>query len=192
MPSKTKKAVVKTKPVAPSIKNHEPALLVVLAYVIGFTTAFIAFHLSEQDDWAATLDYVGTTSVIESVATGTKLLIQDDGLFVEKDGKERVLSAKTNDAQADDGFHVRIIAATLSPDENFVHYCVQIREESDKCVNYIYSVDADLVYRVKNDTEEVFSLIEDGKNLAWDKDGSLVLVGYQSVDALEPWRMAAI
>lgn len=188
MPTKSKKAVAKTSSLRNLIDEHEHALLVALAYVIGFTTAFIAFHLAEQSRAGFAADFVGSDyHFLNDEEPKAEILVKEGSLFVTKAGKERVLSAKTDGMQAEDGFHLRIITASVSPNNNFVYYCVQIREGSNKCMNYVYSMETDEVHRVKTGDEQLVSVSEETGDFGWQEDGSLTLGDLRSSDNLKPW-----
>lgn len=190
MPTKSKKAVAKTSSLRSLIEEHEHALLVALAYVIGFTTAFISFHLAEQSRDSYGMDFVGSDyHFLSDEGPKAEILVKDGSLFVTKEGKERVLSAKTDGMQAEDGFHLRIITASVSPNNDFVYYCVQIREGSDKCMNYVYSLQNDEVYRVKNGNEQVVSISEETEDFGWQSDGSLRLGALRSGSDSKPWLL---
>lgn len=176
----------KAVPLEIKTRHHEPALLVVLAYVIGFTTAFIAFKLAGDRSWLYSADQSAQSG--ESVGERPALLIKESGLFIGMNGQERVLSAKLSDGDFIDGFHSDIASARVSPDGKFVHYCV-VTDDPDNCVNFVYSVARDMSYRVKNGDERFVSKIEDTDSFGWDSFGRLVLGDYQSASADEPWRI---
>lgn len=167
-------------------KHHEPALLVVLAYVIGFTTAFIAFKLADDRAWLSAVDL----SSQEEQRSGERpaLMLKEGGLFIDINGQERVLSAKLLDGDFIDGFHSDIASARVSPDGKFVHYCV-VTDDPDRCINFVYSLARDMSYRVKNGDERFISKVEDTNTFGWDSFGRLVLGDYQSASIDEPWRI---
>lgn len=171
------------------VSKHEQALLVALAYVIGFTTAFIAFRLSDDarfyDNLAANSH--DTTSEVRG---GVSVAIRNGDLVLRNGGRDRVVSAKSIDDTVEDGFHREVMSATISPDGRFMHYCVEMDMEADSCVNFVYSVDKDTIYRVKDQSGQIESGEEALADSGWLADGRLHLFNKQSVDADKPWQMA--
>ena len=170
------------------IKQHEQAILVVLAYIIGFTTAFIAFKLAVDNHWSTII--VSERSGYEMM-NNLEVLVKGGNLYAQKDGKERVLSVFADRAEAADGFHYNVLVASVSPDNRFIHYCVQPTSASDTCINFIYAFDEDVIYRVKNGEDQMSVLADLTTESGWLKDGRLSLPGYWSISANTPWQMAA-
>lgn len=197
MKTTTKKVAPKTKQtktssaiVFPNMRTfkHEQALLVALAYVIGFTTAFIAFKLS--DDTRLYDLSANTHNLARKDSQHFDVSIKHGDLLATKDGIDRVVSAKSDSLEVEDGFHSEILSASISPDGRFMHYCVVVDPESDSCANFVYSTMEDIIYRVKNQGEQVMSERSSVSSEGWGEDGKLMIAGRYSLSADKPWEIA--
>ncbi|OGG41811.1 hypothetical protein A2837_01190 [Candidatus Kaiserbacteria bacterium RIFCSPHIGHO2_01_FULL_46_22] len=170
------------------IKQHEQAILVVLAYLIGFITAFIAFKLAEDNSWSPIVE--AERSQYEMMSN-LEVLVKGGNLYAARNGIEHALSVYADREEEEDGFHYSVLVASVSPDNRFVHYCVQPTATSDTCTNFIYSSEEDVIYRVKNGEEQMSVLADLTTDSGWMEDGKLSLPGHQSVSADTPWKMVA-
>lgn len=169
------------------MKNHESALLVVLSYVIGFTTAFIMFTMSSEkydqpDSYA--LDNANVTEEVS--ASKIELMETSEGLFVKKVGQERIISAFTDATVAEPGFHTDIVVSSISPDGQYVHYCAVMTADAEVCQSFVYSVSEDAVYMVKNADEHVESSISEVAQISWSDESTLVF-GDQVANQSSRW-----
>ena len=157
------------------MKNHESALLVVLSYVIGFTTAFIMFVLANDTknqiiDPAFESD-LGMTQ--DRPASKLELMQTGDGLFVKLNGQERIISAFTSESKADVGFYTAIVSATISPDERYVHYCAEMEDGADTCRHFVYSAAEDATYMLKDAGEQLETPDAMAVEWSWSVDSTL-------------------
>lgn len=182
--------------------KHERITLVVLAYVIGFSTAYIAFALqSPNNDYynitTSTIAhtpaikpmeevYAARTTSLDTISTTEK----EDGFYALIEGKERILSAALiNSMQPRSGFHHKIIEPSVSLSGMYIHYCVQPSAASSTCVHHIYDVTTDIVHIMTVADEPVETLIADRIIPLWLQDDTLRLSDYISVAPNTPWKV---
>lgn len=163
--------------------KHEKAILIALAYIIGFITAFIAFGL----DYSQKIEYKHQAMV--SAAVSTKAVEKDDGLYVVTDEVDRILSAKTENQVAKEGFHKSIITAQVSPTGRYIHYCSQVDMSENFCLNYVYDLNSDSIYRVKTATGEHVASLVTAKGESWIGDNTLLIEKMRSVSEKTPWKL---
>jgi hypothetical protein len=181
--------------------RHEKIVLVLVSYVIGFITAFIAFGMKGE----ATAVVVSTNNTsTELVQNATPQNEQDlritdvgfgsDGLFVMTDMYERIVSADKNALSANvistsediPGFYYSIIDAEASRDGKFAYFCEQRVADAESCYPYVYSIDDDTVHAVSVDGQVYTSPIASHES-SWSEDGSLILNSLASSDSQYPW-----
>ena len=175
--------------------QNEKAIIVVLAYVIGFTTAFIGFGLNDGSHHKAY--HAGHAHVQKNVSISSSLgsenvttLIQDDGLYALIGGSKRVLSAQAIASQVpQSGYHHMVVAIEVSPNAEFIHYCSQETEDATTCLHFVYDLATALVYRVKHDGGVQMESPIGGVDAGWSADNKLIVAGHVSMTSLEPWRM---
>ena len=179
--------------------RHERALVVAASYIIGFTSAFIAFGVSNIPQTPELL--VNSVSSQAQVVTAsakkseaTSLRFEDAGLVVVTEDLERLLSARRSSSLmanvissgAQSGFAVSIVEAEISRDGQFVYYCEQQSTDSDSCVAYVYSVVDDIIHPVQVDGSH-YNPKSEGHMSTWTPAGYLNLEAYRSVSANTPW-----
>ncbi len=171
--------------------RHERVLTVLSAYLIGFTTAFIAFGVTQIED-SVNFVYVPvptqTAAVVDAVeepapapvASDLVAYLTEDGLVYAKDGAETLVSAYAEDADMD-GVHHSIFEFGLSPDENFLYFCEVPTSEAEACKPFVYSAAADAVYPVTEAGDRI-ALPLSATELSWGTDGLAAISGL-TVDA---------
>ena len=197
MPAKkttTKKSAKSTKEVSASSSvhmSHEKAMLIGLAYLIGFVTAYIAFAVNASHIAPVMSDTKNHTPTIvnnrAAASEAIKAIANDEGLFVMNGEVERIISAKVDDASTGPGYHRQISAVTVSGSGEFVHYCALMNDTDDVCSNFVYSVDADTVYRVSNSDGPIDTSTQEASDAHWNEAGLLVIGERASVSAETPW-----
>lgn len=126
--------------------RHERAIIVTLAYVIGFTSAFIAYGVQPVTDLQPTNKDVQNaagivTAVPERLITQDDVVLDSRGLFVIRDGEEYPVSAQLRaDVEAGPGYHVSIDSISLVNNGRFLYYCAQETFEEIGCTSYVYDV----------------------------------------------------
>ncbi len=178
--------------------RHERITLVVAAYIIGFTTAFIAFGVNQIGGGESTnvISY-NSVNTAEKVTTRpdsvASIRVEKDGLVVVAEGLQRLLSARKSAFSASvissspaPGFAERLVEAELSRNNKFVYFCEQLDMESETCDPYVYSLENDTVYSVTLNGEKYFPAIG-GHSSAWSPVGYLSINEYTSASPDTPW-----
>lgn len=179
--------------------RNEKIVIVLSAYVIGFTTAFIAFGINNsytpsvpEEDFSRS--YVQPLSVKVAPQVISSIEENDEGFFAVIGGYKRMLSAKRSTlganviaSNATSGFYTAIIANTLSKDAQFVYFCEQQKTDAKDCAAYVYSLADDSLHRVKVNGKSYDPIIE-GHTALWNDDTTLVLNGITSTEAIKPWN----
>lgn len=184
--------------------QHEKIGIVIAAYIIGFSTAFIAFGINNLKEEALPLvsSYQQSTwnndvyAEYEEVTEGIiGVSVAQDGLFAVTAANERilsanqaVLSASVIDSSDLSGYYYEIIDAEASPNGMFVYFCEQLTAESETCDPYIYSLEDDSVHTVKVGEEKYKSVITEHAS-AWSTSSTLSLNEFSSKDAQKPWLL---
>lgn len=182
--------------------RHERAVIVAASYVIGFTSAFIAFGLNQANN--ANYDLVvNPVENQESVTVAptpvrsyqASVRIESDGLVVVTENGERLLSARKNSpalaasviaSVPQPGFAEKIIEAELSRDSEYVYFCEQLVATDENCSSYVYNIDEDVIYPVIVDGEPYVPTISSHSS-AWSPSGYLNIGGYMSASIETPW-----
>lgn len=158
-------------------RNERVAILLV-AYVIGFVTAYVAFGLTQLEERFVYMPVDNTASVINALekksdAPGIAAMTKE-GLVLVKNNEARIISA--TQASADgilpEGYHTRIADYSLSPDGKHVYFCEVPGDALDICRPYTYSVAEDVVYPVKIDGQRV-AFDPETQSAQWGTDGSI-------------------
>lgn len=175
------------------MKKHEQIVIVCLAYIIGFTTAYIAFALSDTDraiDAEPPVAPASHSAPKADARTHAEAAMTAEGLVLLKDGQERVLAARVPaGTETDiDGFHYDDVAILVSPNGQYVHYCAVVKEDGT-CTHLLYSVAEDKVYQVYNGAGALVSDIALAGTSKWRPDGSLEVASAVSADPATPWIM---
>lgn len=170
----------------PSV-DHVPAILVALAYLIGFVTSYIAFELNDRTYVPHTLDQAPVTQqavVYEAVRTVTT----DEGFFVTENGQERIISAAQLEGELTPGYHRAIAASSVSPDGEFVYYCA-VMDRADSCLPFVYSRSEDVVHSVSDVNGRMEIGLVSAREASWNANGSLTIDGRVSIDTARPWEL---
>jgi hypothetical protein len=188
------------------MQKHERITIVILSYLIGFTTAFIAFSFqtvpSEPDFYQSDQSYavVDNSASVSQTSTDNKdnalktVSVDEkmDGLYAIIDGKERIMSAQAISAtSAIPGFHHQLFEVEISPNTEYIHYCAQSLDTDDFCSHFIYSVVNDVTYVVSNpDGQRLTSSIQD-VDVIWSEDNTLIAGLWESASTETPWKLIA-
>lgn len=184
--------------------RHEKIVLVVLGYIIGFTTAYIAFGITPDvnydDDYSAryTHEPQHPSSERRSDSTHTDdakansnidIILTEDGMFAEIEGEEKVISGKLYDGVTiGPGFHVDIPRYEPSPDGKYVYYCEQQSTTENVCHEYLYLVQEHLIKPLKAQGELLTSAISDS-GFKWMREGVLASPKFVSLTPETPWEL---
>lgn len=116
--------------------RNEKALLVLSSYVIGFTTAYIAYGITYATfpDELEQASQMMTAAVVETVITESSPEVQiklvADELSVIVSGQSKLISVSAADA-------------SLSPAGDVVYFCEAVSQ--DACVSMQYSIAEDVI-----------------------------------------------
>lgn len=176
--------------------RHERAIVVLASYVIGFTTAYIAFGVGQPYAKAPSVSYVNNVAQYEiREAPEASIFIDELGLGVITEDRVRLLSARRDamaanviSATPQPGVAVALTEAELSRDGKFVYFCEQLTEESDQCDPYVYSLEADVLYPVEVYGERYYPNNATHVS-AWSPAGYLTVDDYISATIAEPWKL---
>ncbi len=187
--------------------KHEKAVLVVIAYIIGFTSGFIAFGISELnfknlDDIAtdlpvldpATTPYVPPTSqppaVIESAAAS-----YSEGKLYADVGEERFVLSISNEVMPKDnvegfatqGIHHNLPIFITSPSGRYVYFCEQQTTEQ-KCTSFIFDTYTNLIQFVSVAGDKLLIDNTVAKTAIFAGE-ALSLGEWVSASSNEPWKL---
>ena len=169
--------------------RNEKAFIVVLAYIIGFTTAFIAYGVptleTHQDKKSS------SQKIAEQSGSIVTAYVNETGLFAETQAGSVIISAKaTEQSIQKDGWHYDIATASVSPNGRFVHYCEQSLEIPTECKHFVYVAENHTVHRVtRNGTQ----LVSDTNTVSnpWTNDNRLQFGTSESNSSVNPWVLTA-
>ena len=167
--------------------KHEKALIVVLAYIIGFTTAFIGFGLPGQQNLTTDDSLV----VLEDFTSKpiASAYVDEMGLFAKTQQGSVIISAQDQTlTEEKNGYHYDIHLATVSPNGEFIHYCQQSLEVPTDCVHYVYVASEHEVWPVTIAGEHLVSTDTEVRN-SWNSDSTLTIAGTTSVSPSTPWEL---
>ncbi len=183
--------------------RHEKVVIVVTSYVIGFTTAFIAFGMNQLYMAENVLTTPITQTVVKTNIADTstdKILsvtTDSEGLSAVTSKKSIILSAKKSTLDSSvigstelPGYHVAIIDAEVSRDGSFVYFCEQLSTESDTCVAYVYELSSDILHKVSIDGT-VYTPAVTEHTSSWSDANVLSVDGAFSVIASQPWFLVS-
>lgn len=188
--------------------RHERIALVIVAYIIGFTTAYIAFGVHKlNEDTTFVAEAAPSSPVVThvqqhqtAVQQGPKISdmnVDASGFFVTINGYKRLLAANVDSispAEAEvigkEGSFYKIVGASLSGDGQFAYFCNQAKQTDTNCMPYVYDVDTDMLHAVTVDAQPYTSIVASTTS-TWSPAGTLSLDGFKSATATEPWRLAS-
>ena len=178
--------------------RHEKIAIIIASYVIGFTTAFIAFGINQPDSRMQVQIQGGQNNSAQQVSDNdiTSVGYGNDGLFVITSGYERLLSAKAStlgasaiSSKGTSGYYYKIVDAEASRDGRFVYFCEQLTQDAETCDPYVYAVEDDSLHMVKADGSAYKSPVATHES-AWSDDNDLVLNSMSSAVKDTPWLLS--
>jgi hypothetical protein len=184
--------------------RHEKAVIVLTSYVIGFTTAFIAFGITNMEhngdmhhnysthkEQNEAHDFKKEHHNISAIGT------DDEGLFVTVGGYNRIISGKMPDLEANaiaalegPGYAYEHHGAVVSNDGWFAFYCEQPTEESKDCLPFVYSLFDDTIHTVVTESGAI-TLPVDSFTVSWSSDSLLKVNEFASKEEEKPWIVAS-
>lgn len=151
--------------------RHEKAALAAVAYIVGFTAAYIlfgnftststpAFMIPTGGSAAAVVTATEASEVVEAEVVAAK--VAPDFLVSYEAGKLEVIQGEsikllsfnpetselTGTEDATQGTHFGEVPYVVSNDQKFVFFCEQYDTEDTTCAGYVYDVTADKIFPV--------------------------------------------
>lgn len=166
--------------------RHERVVTVLSAYIIGFTTAFIAFGVTQIEE-AVNFVYVPvpsqTAAVIDALPADDQpaalsnqpVYLTEAGLVYNDNGSETLISAFGESGDID-GVHQSIFEFSLSPDGQFLYFCEVPAAAVEACKPFVYDTNEGAVYPVTEGGERI-ALPLTATELTWDKTGLVAISG---------------
>lgn len=178
--------------------RNEKAIVVLLAYFIGFCTAFIAFGINNTPNVVYNTYTVEDkvhqeASVISQELDNVSLSTEESGLYLNNHGEKILLSANkdffADSINADElvaGFHENIVSAVISPDEKFVYYCEQLAKEQTDCVPIIFDIEESIAHKLEVNGAPYLESISTHE-ASWSEESLLTLSNFISTSVNTPW-----
>ena len=164
--------------------RSERVAILLVSYVIGFITAYIAFGVTQLSNTVelATIANQSTASAIMAERQAQRnsiafIAMDKEGLVLIKDNKRTLLSATVDTQDStflEEGAHVAIVDYSLSPDKKSVYFCELPASDVDSCRPYIYSITDDVVYPVEVNGERV-AFDAETQSISWSDAGELII-----------------
>ncbi|MEM9336255.1 MAG: hypothetical protein AAGA35_00155 [Patescibacteria group bacterium] len=189
--------------------KNERGIILILAYIIGFTSGYIAFgyqdnyllkqpkpSLEQTKQQIQGEQMVAEPSLTTSVPEeGSGRLRYASGVleYVHEDGTVRALSFLQTPSLAasallgadQQGVHTALDAYNTSPDERFAFFCEQKLDQS-QCYPFVYDSTEDEI-RFVREREVPFPIsIDVARRVYWNEDG-IVLGEFHSRQKDQPW-----
>ncbi len=188
---------------------HEKAVLVLMAYFIGFLTAFI--WLTPQPAVDSFVTYIPDETMTASLVSATALKATEsvtegqtekpavsyhDGVLeVSVFGSTKVLSLNpditghvTDNDFLVQGTHVGNLVYTVSGSEEFVFFCEQKKLDAKTCSPFIFDALSDTIHPVTFNGDKIELLSSAVENVAWNNN-ILQVENEVSKDTLKPWLL---
>lgn len=190
--------------------KHEKAVLIIVAYIIGFTSGFIAFGLSALYQSNANLaalptdftpqatPYTPPTSnpPADSESDDVAVASYSDGKLYATIGAEKFVLSISDEVMPNDnvegfstqGIHIGLPAFSTSSDGRFIHFCEQKTAE-DSCMHFVFDATSNLIQFVAVDGTKLSTSLEEAEAVEWN--GNILSIGnYRSIDGNSPWEVA--
>jgi len=188
--------------------KHEKVVLVVLAYIIGFTSGLIAFGINQSvflgaDGQDSELKYdVQKISTDESFndtehSDNTEIVTYKDGyLRVISGDNNFLLSIDKNlvdeeslDSFTEQGLHTAIPFFVASPDNRYVYFCEQ-HSIDDSCMSFVFDSKSSVIQFVNNNGQKLSTTAAVARGAHWGDDGMLIIGDFSSLTIDTPWKVA--
>jgi len=189
--------------------RHEQAVLVVMAYIVGFVTAFIAFGISESNKALPLTNYktdnhISANQVAEAADADVVEVTHSDNKVSYEDGMLQVHNVYDNpivlsvdvslmpelaeDPQfSDQGVHQSLTQYGVSQDGNYVYFCEQM-VQPDTCRSFVYDITEDLITPLTFSGDGAEIAVADAATARWS-NGVLQIAEYTSEYQSGMWDM---
>jgi hypothetical protein len=193
--------------------KHEKITLVVLGYIIGAATVFVAMYIPLQHAkmkktmmWAPApaampapaietppitpdvsaepaTDTVSATDAMVTYADNALRYINNDNELVLSIHESEIINRQGFEKQ---GFHTSAPVYSLSPDEKFVFFCEQHTTDVNECNAFVYDITNNTIQFVQSEKVPVTLETDAARAVTWNADG-LVIADMTSVSQETPW-----
>ncbi len=156
--------------------RNERVVILIISYVIGFITAYVAFGVIEISQSIDITHQSSTVINTQHQDNVTDVFVKKNtyGLFVIKDNEYILLSVTDAENASIEGAHVDIIQYLLSPDKTQIYFCELPYIDSSTCRPYIYSINDAIVRPVLLSGERVdFRVLN--HSVSWSQYNELII-----------------
>lgn len=178
--------------------RHERAIIVAASYVIGFTSAYIAFGVAATD-YQHKITLPPTQPQTETTVAEeerTVLRLEETGLVAVTEDLERLLSAHRSSplaanvvgATPEPGMAHSLVEAELSRDGAYVYFCEALTADAQTCDPYVYDVAADTLHPVRVNGTDYYPQIDEHRS-SWTPSGYLTVNQFRSISPGMPWLL---
>ncbi len=194
--------------------KHEKAVLVIVAYIIGFTSGFIAFGVANlsSNNQVAEIPPVTTgwpegympptemppmeTMEMEAMPLPDEAAYYQDGKLYATVGAERfvlslhseIMPTENVEGFSTQGIHENLPKYAASADGRYVYFCEQ-QTTDPECTSFIFDVAKSVIQPVSIDGERLITPNEVAEDARWE--GDRIVIGSYTSDAMDtPWKVA--
>lgn len=172
--------------------KHEKAVLVVLAYIIGLTSGFIGFGISDVYRIEAT--EISAAEEVEGDNVDYSVYYEDGQLVVQTKEGSVVLSVHIDklgdevpETLAIQGHHITPPVYLASPEGRYVYFCEQ-HLGADNCTNLLFDKETVVIYYIKLEDDTLVTPASMAASAYWSANG-LNIGDYASKSPEEPWNL---
>ncbi len=196
--------------------KHEKAVLITIAYIIGFTSGFIAFGLTASSPTLVSETPLSEPFIPEGYVPPTEMpptdkneaaasesapnegvAYEDGRLYATVKGERFVLSISNSvmpnenvEGFSTQGIHEKLPTYSTSPDGRYVHFCEQ-QTTDDVCNHFIFDSVENVIQPVSQDGERFTTTSAEAVLSTWE--GTTLVVGsHRSQTAETPWRLVSV
>lgn len=186
--------------------RHEKVAIIICAYIIGFSTAFIGFGVNALQN--TEVQKKSMTAEVVKVAEVPKADIQKnvitsisfggDGLYAVTPAGNILLSVNKSALEAsvigatrNSGYYFAIVDAEASRDGKFAYFCEQLMENDTTCDPFVYDLQGDILHKVLKDGNAITLDVKSHAS-SWNETGFLTTNGAMSISAEKPWQLAEV
>jgi len=200
--------------------RHEKAVLIVIAFIIGFTCGLIAFGLQPKNKDIATYEapilspavlqatplgvnnYTPPTEnppeYIEAIEpTNNEAVSYEEGKLYARVGDERFLLSLRTDIMAGsnvEGFATQglheALPAYSSSDSGAYVFFCEQQTPTATCTSFVFDTTTNTIHFINYNADKVIVPNTEASAATWEGD-SLNIGGYRSADQTKPWVMVS-
>lgn len=194
--------------------KHEKVVLIILAYIIGFTSGLIAFGMAASDYEVPYDDSVSTNvftdpsaedfsalarivpPTIQTMNTGSTSVTYEDGRLYATVNTEKILLSISRGVAGDQpqndfteqGIHVAVPTYSISADGRFIYFCEQQSDEPT-CASFVYDTLRSIIHFVSAADQKLQTTNDIALTASWTLDNTLQVGDYSSLATDTPWNV---